>query len=382
MALEASIRIIYDRRKKASATVKGGVEIEVYYNRQRIRFATGVNVLKQQWKGGMVVNHPDAHKLNDKIINLYETIDQRMATMRRRGVIDLNLLKQAKEEEEYKSSNFLDWLEERIYMRDVKESTRRQHFVMLGELRKFGKIVNFRDLTTRNIKLWDDELRQRLSTQSTVHGYHKRLKPYILEAIQLELIKDNPYNGMKIPRGKSEGIKYLTEAERNRIEQLEVYGPIERARDMFVFSCYTGLAYSDLIRVSKQCIFEDNGEYFIKDRRLKTNNEYNIMLLTQAYNILLKYDFDLNLMTNQKCNEYLKIIAQQADIHTNLTFHMARHTFATWALSNGVDIATVKDMLAHSSIEMTINYAKVLDKQVVNGFQMLKRKSAFAYKHQ
>ena len=57
MALEASIRIIYDRRKKASATVKGGVEIEVYYNRQRIRFATGVNVLKQQWKGGMVANH-------------------------------------------------------------------------------------------------------------------------------------------------------------------------------------------------------------------------------------------------------------------------------------------------------------------------------------
>ncbi len=380
MALEASIRIIYDRRKKASATVKGGVEIEVYYNRQRIRFATGVNVLKQHWKGGMVVSHPKAQELNEQIISLYETIDQRITTMRRRGVIDLNLLKEAKVEEENNSSNFLDWLEDRIYKRDIKESTRRQHFVMLGELRKFGKIVNFRDLTTRNIKLWDDSLRERLGAQSSVHGYHKRLKPYILEAIQLELIKDNPYNGMKISRGKSEGIKYLTEAERNRIEQLEVYGPIEKARDMFIFSCYTGLAYSDLIRVSKDCIYEENGEYFIKDRRLKTNNEYTIMLLPQAYNILLKYNFDLNLMTNQKCNEYLKIIAQQADIHMNLTFHVGRHTFATWALSNGVDIATVKDMLAHSSIEMTITYAKVLNKQVVDGFQMLKRKAAFANK--
>ena len=104
------------------------------------------------------------------------------------------------------------------------------------------------------------------------------------------------------------------------------------------------------------------------------------MLLPQAYNILLKYDFDLNLMTNQKCNEYLKIIAQQADIHMNLTFNVGRHTFATWELSNGVDIATVKDMLAHSSIEMTITYAKVLNKQVVDGFQMLKRKAAFAHK--
>ena len=103
------------------------------------------------------------------------------------------------------------------------------------------------------------------------------------------------------------------------------------------------------------------------------------MLLPPAYNILRKYNYDLNLMSNQKCNEYLKIIAQQADIHMNLTFHVGRHTFATWALSNGVDIATVRDMLAHSSIEMTINYAKVLNKQVVDGFSLLKSKSSFAY---
>ncbi len=360
-------------------TVKGCVEIEVYYNRQRVRFSTGVNVLKQQWRGGQVVNHLEETKMNEQIINLYDSLNDRLSTMRRRGTIDLNRLKEAKVEEECKSANFLDWLEERIYMRDVKESTRRQHFVMLNELRKFGKIKNFRDLTTRNIKLWDDMLRERLGTQSTVHGYHKRLKPYILEAIQLELINKNPYNGMKISRGKSEGIKYLTEVERNRIEQLETYGPVEKARDMFIFSCYTGLAYSDLIRVSRDCIYEENGEHFIRDRRLKTNNEYTIMLLPPAYNILRKYNYDLNLMSNQKCNEYLKIIAQQADIHMNLTFHVGRHTFATWALSNGVDIATVKDMLAHSSIEMTINYAKVLNKQVVDGFSLLKSKSSFAY---
>lgn len=377
MALEATIRIIFDRRKKASASVKGGVEIEVYYNRQRVRISTGVNVLKQQWKGGMVINHPKADILNAQILNLYDSVQQKLKTMRNNGFIDLNLLKESKTEEECKSADFLDWLEERIYKRDVKESTRRQHIVMLNELRKFGKIISFRDLTTRNIKLWDDELRERLGTQSSVHGYHKRLKPYILEAIQLDLIKDNPYNGMKISRGKSEGIKYLTEAERIRIEQLEVYGPVEKARDMFIFSCYTGLAYSDLIRVGKDCIYEENGEFFIKDRRLKTNNEYTIMLLPPAYNILLKYDFNLNLMSNQKANEYLKIIAHQADIHLNLTFHIERHTFATWALASGVDIATVKDMLAHSSIEMTINYAKVLNKQVVDGFTLLKRKSAF-----
>lgn len=372
MASLPTIKVIFDRRKTASATKKASVEIKIYYNRQRTRISTGVSVLKQQWKNSMVVAHPDAKTLNENIRNLYDAISSRIELMVKNGKFDIELLKKTKETEVKKDTDFLDWLEERIYKRSVKESTRRQHLVMLRELKIFGKIASFADLTTKNIKLWDDSLKAKLNCQSSVHGYHKRLKPYILEAIQLELLSSNPYDGIKIPRGKSEGIKYLTEDERNRIEELELYGPVEKARDMFIFSCYTGLAYSDLIKVSRRDIFMEGDDMCIVDKRQKTGAGYTIVLLPKAIEILKKYNFNINLMSNQKCNENLKLIAHMAHIHLNLTMHCLRHTFATWALTKGVGIETVSKMLAHSDITMTEKYAKVLKSNVISGFHKLR----------
>lgn len=372
MASLPTIKVVFDRRKTASLTKKASVEIEVYYNRQRTRISTGVSVLKQQWKNGVVVSHPEAKALNETIRNIYDAISSRVDLMVKNGKFDMETLKKTKETEVEKSAEFLDWLEDRIYKRSVKESTRRQHLVMLQELRRFGLIRSFSDLTTRNIKLWDDALKAKLNCQSSVHGYHKRLKPYILEAIQLELLAANPYDGIKIPRGKSEGIKYLTEDERNRIEALELYGPVEKARDMFIFACYTGLAYSDLIKVSKKDFFMEGEDMCIVDKRQKTGAAYTIVLLPKAVEILKKYNFNINLMTNQKCNENLKLIAQMAHIHLNLTMHVGRHTFATWALTKGVGIETVSKMLAHSDISMTEKYAKVLNSSVISGFHKLR----------
>ena len=152
MASVPTIRVIFDRRKTAAAVKKASVEIEVYYNRERTRISTGVSVLKQQWRDGMVVNHPEAQQLNETIRSMYDAIFARIETMQRNGTFDVELLKQTKETEVEKKADFLDWLEERIYKRSVKESTRRQHIVMLNELRNFGLIRNFSDLTTKNIK--------------------------------------------------------------------------------------------------------------------------------------------------------------------------------------------------------------------------------------
>ncbi len=215
--------MIFDRRKKASAVNPGTVEIEVSYNRERVRLSTGVAVLKQQWNGREVVNHPEADRLNEQIRRVYDGLHEKMATIAsKKGEYDLSLLKKVKKTKVQGSSgSFLDWLEERIYMRPVTESTRRQHLVMLKCLREFGLIRFFCDLTPKNIRLWDDFIRKRVTAQSSVHGYHKRVKPYIIEAIQFEKLEANPYDGMRISRGKSEGIKFLTEEERDRVEALE-----------------------------------------------------------------------------------------------------------------------------------------------------------------
>lgn len=374
MAGIPQIKIIFDRRKKASVVTTGTVEVEVSYNRERVRLSTGVAVLKQQWQGNQVVNHPEAGRLNDQIRRVYDGIREKMSSIASKGGdYDLSQLKKVRKTRVQGSTiDFLSWLEERIDMRPVGESTRRQHKVMLSCLREFGLIRNFCDLTPKNIRLWDDFIRKRVTAQSSVHGYHKRLKPYIVEAIQFEKLETNPYENMRIPRGKSEGIKFLTEEERNRIEGLELFGMTEQVRDMFIFSCYTGLAYSDLVKIKKSDVFKQGDDLCIRDKRIKTGQPYTIVLLPKAAEILKKYDYDLNRMSNQKCNDQLKLIAHMAGIHINLTMHVGRHTFATWALTKGVDISTVSKMLAHSSVAMTEKYAQVLPTSVIKGYDLLK----------
>ena len=372
MATTPQVRILFDRRKRATATVKGTVEIEVVSNGERLRLSTGVCVLRQQWKGGSVINHPKEAELNKKIREMYDDIFARLSTMVKSGIIDLQLLKGSKARVVEEKDDFLVWLEQRIMIRGVTEPTRRQHLVMHRCLKEFGMIRRFEDLNTRNIKLWDDFIRTKVSAQSSVHGYHKRLKPYVVEAIQLGLITSNPYENMRIPRGHSEGIKFLSEEERDRIADLECYGPVEKARDLFIFACYTGLSYTDLVKIRKEDLIKEGDDYCIKDKRQKTKVPYTIVLLPQAMDILKKYNFCLNIMSNQKCNENLKLIAHMADIHNNLTMHVGRHTFATWALSKGVGIETVSKMLAHTTVTMAENYAKVLQSSVYQGYNVLK----------
>lgn len=367
------IRLIFDRRHTASAVTKGTVEIEIKYRGTRKRLSTGVSVLKQQWKQNEVVDHPEAEKLNQQIKDLIVSINNKL--FHQNNSTDLNLTslnKVRKTKVEGNKNDFLDWLDERIKINNIRESTRRQHNVMLECLRSFGGIKSFNDLTVKNLRLWDDFIKKRVKTQTTVRSYHKRLKTYVNQAIQFEKIDHNPYDNFKVPLGKSEGIKYLTEEERNRIENLELNGILDKVRDMFIFSCYTGLAYSDLIKITKNDIYKEGNNICIKDTRKKTDNPYTLVLLPKALAILKKRKFNLNLVSNQKCNDFLKLLALKAKIHKKLTMHMGRHTFATWALMKGVDISTVSKMLAHSSVAMTEKYAKVLQLSVVKGFELLK----------
>lgn len=119
-------------------------------------------------------------------------------------------------------------------------------------------------------------------------------------------------------------------------------------------------------------MFQKGDDYCIRDKRTKTGNQYTIVLLPKALAILRKYNFNLNLLSNQKCNEQLKLIAHMAKIHINLTMHVGRHTFATWALSKGVGIQVVSKMLSHADISMTEKYAQVLQSSVYEGYDLLK----------
>ena len=156
-------------------------------------------------------------------------------------------------------------------------------------------------------------------------------------------------------------------------------------RDIFLFSCFTGLAYID----TKELTYHNinlglDGSQWIYTKRQKTKTTSNIPLLSQTEQIIEKYKNHpvcvnngklLPILSNQKMNAYLKEIADLCGINKELTYHIARHTFATTiTLSNGVSIESVSKMLGHKSIKTTQHYAKILDKKVSEDMMLLKQK--------
>lgn len=190
----------------------------------------------------------------------------------------------------------------------------------------------------------------------------------------------------------------LKEVEREILHQHEIQAiadkefatsRLDQVRDVFVFCCFTGLAYSDVKKLTKEhLIIGIDGERWIKINRTKTDTRSSIPVLPMAQAILDKYAGHpkcsaektlLPVNTNQKMNAYLKEIAGVCEIEKNITFHIARHSFATTiTLQNDVPIESVSKMLGHKSIRTTQHYAKVLDKKVSADMAMLKEKMNMA----
>jgi site-specific recombinase XerD len=175
----------------------------------------------------------------------------------------------------------------------------------------------------------------------------------------------------------------LNEEELNRILALELQiERLERVRDYFLFACFTGLSYADVKKFTRKEIeITDSGKW-IKTRRKKTGGVVYVPILDVAWQIIQKYNpyFDqlmpedpvLPIMSNQKMNGYLKEIADLAKISKQLSYHIARHTFATTVtMLNGVPIETVSKMLGHKNITSTQHYARIVDNKVNKDMKVL-----------
>lgn len=160
---------------------------------------------------------------------------------------------------------------------------------------------------------------------------------------------------------------------------------LNQVRDIFLFSCYTGLAYADVEKLQHSEInIGVDGEQWIFTKRQKTAVSSRIPLLPVPLEIIGRYKDHpqcinkgkvLPILSNQKMNAYLKEIADICNINKNLTFHIARHTFATTVtLSNGAPMESVSKMLGHADIRTTQHYARVLDKKVSEDMQIVKRR--------
>lgn len=370
-------RFVFDRKHTASKTTKGTVQIEVLFERKRKWIGTGVRLYSDQWSDKVKV------KNTVQSIELNERLDAQMSNINEY----INGLIKNKEDFSFeklerflkysqKKESFIDFVKRRVGERtDLRKGTLNTHASLINSLEEFERIIHFTDITTANIMHYDDFLHRKYTKQTTIHGYHKRLKRYINEAIKYELLKDNPYSRLKFERGKSEGIKYLTIEQINQIRALKISSEtIERVRDLFIFQCYTGLSYADLFKFDFSAVTRKGNRFFIRDARIKTDEEYFIMLLKPAIEILKKYDFNLPKISNYQYNLRLKVVQEMAKIKLSLHSHMARHSFAVMALNMGVSIENLARMMGHTDIKTTQIYAKVLNKSVQEEFEKMDSK--------
>jgi site-specific recombinase XerD len=210
---------------------------------------------------------------------------------------------------------------------------------------------------------------------NTAVKYIKNLKAVINFAVSQEWLKFNPLDRYK---GKLERVEkdYLTQEELNTIANKNFNSKrIEEVRDIFVFCCYTGLAYSDVLKITNEhIVLGINGKKQINIRRTKTDTIVKVPLLEPATEIIAKYKDHPNcqysghllpVKSNQKHNEYLKEIAEVCGCNKNLTTHIARHTFATLMLTLGISMESVSSMLGHTDIKTTQIYGKIIAQKVI-----------------
>jgi site-specific recombinase XerD len=222
----------------------------------------------------------------------------------------------------------------------------------------------------------------------TTNGLMKHLERFckmVNMAVRLEWIERNPFHAYQLKFDKVDR-DYLTKDELERIENKVFHiVRLQVVQDLFIFSCYTGLAYIDVYNLTPANLVKgQDGNLWIMTSRQKTNTAVKIPLLPKALAIIDKYKGHpqaiaesklLPVFTNQKLNSYLKEIADMCGILKQLTFHIARHTFATTiTLTNGVPIETVSKLLGHLKLSTTQVYARVVESKLSDDMAKLRSK--------
>lgn len=371
-----AVSAVFDRKKEVPQKGKGKVEIVIRLSRNIQKRIILDTLTPGEWEEYQYLPYLQSEiSKYEKIVSAMETFNQEMTVENFNAHIGVVGKAYKKKEEplvekveEEKPTSFLDFMRDNIALAKMRETTRKQKMVTLNALTEFGKIQTFADLTAKNLRAFNAWLHEDgTRTDVSVHNYHKNLHIQTRKAFQEGLIDKDPYDLVSFPRGKCKERKPLSEIELKKIREAELPAKEERVRDLFIFAAYTGLAYCDVLEFNFKRMVEQIGDmYYIDGSRLKTGSNFFTPILPPAMEILEKYNYTLPKISNQKANDYLHIIESRLGINKPITFHVARHSFATLALTHDIPIEKVARMLGHKDIKTTQIYAKILKSTVAN----------------
>ena len=379
MAKQA-VKLVFDRRKRVEATGKGNVEFIIQLSRLAVKKIIVDSMTPEEWES--YKNAPFLKKEMEnyqRIVNAMHLLGEEMTVENFNKHIGVDTpvrntsKKKSKEsvaetKDERINESFLDFMHDAIVKEKSAATTKRQKFVALDALRRWGGIVTFADISTKKLREYDAWLREDgTRTDVAVNNYHKRTKMYVRQAYEKGIIDKDYYSMVHFPRGKCKERNPLTEAELMKLRTVELPQREARVRDLFIFSAYTGLAFCDAQAFDFFTMTEQRGDmFYIDGSRMKTGTKFYTPILPPAMEVLKRYNFELPKISNQKGNDYLRIVKSIAGIRKPLTFHVARHSFATLSLSHDVPIEKVARMLGHTDIKTTQIYAKILKSTIEN----------------
>lgn len=398
--MKSTFRILfYVRRNYINKKGKTGIMVRITLDGEIAQFSSKLNVNPNNWdtkSGRLIGNSKEARILNDTLENIrasiirhYREIEWQDTHVTAEKIRNAFLGITAKAQMllvVFKNHN--DDLTKRIG-KDITEAGVEKYKRTRQRLAEFMiyqykiKDIALKEINYNFVSYFETYLR-------TVHNcgvnttakYLQQFKHIITLAKNNGWLQSDPFVNFRIRFEKADRGYLLQEELEALMRKKFSIKRLEQVRDIFVFSCFTGLAYVDVRNLKAEDITTSfDGKLWIIKKRQKTNVQSNILLLDIPKMILKKYENKLHdekllpVITNQRINSYLKEIADVCGIEKNLTFHLARHTFATTVtLAKGVPMETVSKMLGHTSIRTTQIYARITDSKIGNDMQELSKK--------
>ncbi|WP_416443416.1 site-specific integrase [Leeuwenhoekiella sp. A16] len=392
------------RKSRSEKTEKAKIYMRLTFNGKRSVISISRSISPERWdkvKCRVKGTNKEAREINDHIAKIIYNLNKIHQNLMDEGaMVTPNKMIRILNGDDDKDRKTLEVFREHnaktdeMAGKEISASTAQRYWTCYNHVEQFIKEqyketdYRLKDIDYSFVTKFEHFLKtKRKCNHNSALKYVNNFKKIIRIALANKWMTHDPFISYKVQFDPVQR-EFLNQEEVDTLWEKELhFDRLKLVRDMFVFSCYTGLAYSDVEKLSKSDIsIGIDGGKWIRINRTKTGTRSSIPLLPVAEQILDRYADDplvvdsdrlIPVFTNQKSNAFLKEIAILCGITKPLTTHLARHTFATTiTLTNGVPIETVSKMLGHQSLRTTQHYAKIVDRKISDDMQILRAKLA------
>ncbi|MEG1544193.1 MAG: site-specific integrase [Tannerellaceae bacterium] len=379
--------LVFNRKKQLTIEGKALIQVEAYLNKKKRYFSTKVYVKSNQWDVNrhLIKNHPNKDGLNKFLQAFIANLEREelSATLNGKSLTLQNLLA-TPEPEAVPPTSFSRFLKEEIENSNLRPSTRKNHLSTFHILSQYKADVSFDELNFTLLFDFEAYLLNLKYHCNTIAKHMKHLKRYVNLAINKDMmdIQKYPFRKYKIKYVESKRA-HLTPDELGRMEALKPKEgkSIKRSLDMFLFSCYTGLRFSDVVSIKQDNFHEIDNQVWLIYSSVKTDVDVRLPLSLlfegKAIPIYRRYQnnghslFGVSIDANSNVNKQIHRLSKMAEIDKNVSFHTARHTNATLLLYKGANITTVQKLLGHKSVRTTEIYSNIMDMTIVRDLEKI-----------